>query len=972
MKADDALPDHLRCNRTDGRQWRCNRPVMEDKKLCEIHYLQGKHRQHKEKVPESLKIQRRTGKSEGKVPALHNLKIRAQKIEKPGRRAVRMRRKNLARELVRIVVKREAEKRREVEGSGGEDMMRRLPNGVMVISQSAARRQQQQSGGANDNVGSQCDVKVGVDANVAPRRRFRSKNLEPLPIGAVQVMPYKRNVEKVGRKKCHWCKSSGATSLIKCSSCRKHHFCLECIEGRYFDTQEEVKMECPVCRKTCRCKACLAYKYKDSACQELSSDHSRADKILHSHHLISVLLPVLKEINEERSIELEVEAKVKGTEVSQLQVHQVECGFNKQYCCNNCRTSILDLHRSCSSCSYNLCLSCYWDFYRGILPKGVKLPNNKYDRKRKASVQGHKQLSAKSISKLEQKYGGKSLTVSMPLATSKAGNGDDVSCPPWEFGCCDNARFNLQSFFPINWSKELEKKAEEVVCSYDLRENSDGSLCCPLCHGDNHEAVNTQLQQAATRRTSNDNFLYYPTASEVHADKCEHFQKHWVRGHPVIVRDILWRTSDLNWDPVAMFCTHLDGSIAKCENEKEASKASPCLEWSEVEISMRQSFIGSFRGKARESIRHEKLEIKSWLSSRYFREQFPAHYAEILSALPLQDYMNPDLGRLNLATMLPLENMSAEIGPYVYISYCSPNEHPSEHFGSKLCYDLCDVVNILANTTDDVSPDKINRIKKLMRKRQAQDKKESTGAPNGELLGSDIENSSEVLDVSIEEMQIRKKMAKVTWLATASEESPCLIAQDNKQKQDHNSTSMEDIQQNLYENQTESHGHYMKKVGKSCGAQWDVFRREDVPKLEEYFRRYSAEFMQPCGSQKHVVHPILDQCYFLDEYHKLRLKEEFEIEPWTFEQHVGEAVLIPAGCPYQIRNPKSSVNVILHFISPESAAECIHLIDELRLLPEGHEARLDKLEVKKMAVHSLTRAIDEIRELTSVKDNAEA
>lgn len=29
-----------------------------------------------------------------------------------------------------------------------------------------------------------------------------------------------------------------------------------------------------------------------------------------------------------------------------------------------------------------------------------------------------------------------------------------------------------------------------------------------------------------------------------------------------------------------------------------------------------------------------------------------------------------------------------------------------------------------------------------------------------------------------------------------------------------------------------------------------------------------------------------------------------EIEPWTFEQHVGEAVIIPAGCPYQIRSPK--------------------------------------------------------------------
>lgn len=26
------------------------------------------------------------------------------------------------------------------------------------------------------------------------------------------------------------------------------------------------------------------------------------------------------------------------------------------------------------------------------------------------------------------------------------------------------------------------------------------------------------------------------------------------------------------------------------------------------------------------------------------------------------------------------------------------------------------------------------------------------------------------------------------------------------------------------------------------------------------------------------------------------------VEPWTFEQHLGEAVFIPAGCPHQVRN----------------------------------------------------------------------
>lgn len=32
------------------------------------------------------------------------------------------------------------------------------------------------------------------------------------------------------------------------------------------------------------------------------------------------------------------------------------------------------------------------------------------------------------------------------------------------------------------------------------------------------------------------------------------------------------------------------------------------------------------------------------------------------------------------------------------------------------------------------------------------------------------------------------------------------------------------------------------------------------------------------------------------------------IEPWTFVQKLGDAVLIPAGCPYQVRDIK--VNTI--------------------------------------------------------------
>lgn len=232
MAEDGALPDHLRCSRTDGRQWRCKRRVMDDMKLCDIHYLQGRHRQFKEKVPESLKLQRKPSKkSLNKEP---ELEIRAQKVatkknllSKPMKRKksarvstealddalrkMKLKKGNLQLELIRMVLKRDLEKKKketkkktsdsasaakkkkkktkndemdmeEEENSEGE-LTRELPNGVMAISPA-----QSPSPRNFGNVGANCHVKVGVDTGVVRRRRFRSKNIEPLPIGTMQVL----------------------------------------------------------------------------------------------------------------------------------------------------------------------------------------------------------------------------------------------------------------------------------------------------------------------------------------------------------------------------------------------------------------------------------------------------------------------------------------------------------------------------------------------------------------------------------------------------------------------------------------------------------------------------------------------------------------------------------------------------------------------------------------------------------------
>lgn len=92
-----------------------------------------------------------------------------------------------------------------------------------------------------------------------------------------------------------------------------------------------------------------------------------------------------------------------------------------------------------------------------------------------------------------------------------------------------------------------------------------------------------EVRQAASRDDGQDNFLYCPNALHMSDDEVEHFQRRWLRGEPVIVRNVLDMTSGLSWDPMVMWRAFREtGSGTKHREETRSVKAVDCFDWCEV------------------------------------------------------------------------------------------------------------------------------------------------------------------------------------------------------------------------------------------------------------------------------------------------------------------------------------------------------------------------------------------------------
>nr|CAB3494045.1 unnamed protein product [Digitaria exilis] len=289
---------------------------------------------------------------------------------------------------------------------------------------------------------------------------------------------------------------------------------------------------------------------------------------------------------------------------------------------------------------------------------------------------------------------------------------------------------------------------------------------------------------------------------------------------------------------------------------------------------------------------------------------------------------------------LPEGVLKPDLGPKTYIAYGFNQELGRGDSVTKLHCDMSDAVNILMHTAEvpyETYTRTLKNIEKIRGKMKEQDLEELYGVSEFSTERDLSPTSTDSRNITVDKTSTISCNDGLDINAVPPIDTPS----DVKDK---------------------PQSHESKESGKherTGGALWDIFRREDSEKLQDYIKKHSSEFRHiHCNPVKQVIHPIHDQTFYLTEEHKRKLKEEYGVEPWTFEQKLGEAVFIPAGCAHQVRNLKSCIKVAMDFVSPENVNECIKLTEEFRRLPSEHRAKEDKLEIKKIALHALKEAIN--------------
>uniref|UniRef100_A0A0E0D2F1 JmjC domain-containing protein n=1 Tax=Oryza meridionalis TaxID=40149 RepID=A0A0E0D2F1_9ORYZ len=662
---------------------------------------------------------------------------------------------------------------------------------------------------------------------------------------------------------CHQCQRNDKGRVIWCKSCNNKRFCEPCMKRWYPGLSEvDFAAKCPYCRKNCNCKACLRMIGVEKPPEKKISEENQRR---YAFRIVDLLLPWLKELQQEQMKEKELEGRLQGVSMDEVN--------------DRCKTSIVDFHRSCKACSYDLCLACCWELRKGEIPGGEEAKSVQWEERGQKYVFGNiskdekKRVSSKRHMETPSTETCNDMAVAgdpnNPLLLWKANSDGTIPCPPKEIGGCGASSLVLRCLLPEIMLSELEHRANLVIKreAFDKAINETSDQCPCFYHSSKIRTNATR--EAANRKGSSDNYLYCPDANDIQEDDLSHFQMHWSKGEPVIVSDALRLTSGLSWEPLVMWRALREKKTnGDVEDEHFAVKAVDCLDWNEVEINIHMFFMG-----------------------------------------------------------LPAGVLKPDLGPKTYIAYGCYEELGRGDSVTKLHCDMSDAVNILMHTAEvSYDTEQLDKIAKIKMKMREQDLHELFGVSESGAKGKADDEASKI-SCNMENKHTSNQSTKGL---------------------DINALPPDDSGSDIGDKPS------FCQSEKTGGALWDIFRREDSEKLQDYLRKHASEFRHiHCNPVKNVSHPIHDQTFYLTAEHKRKLKEEHGVEPWTFEQKLGEAVFIPAGCPHQ-----SCIKVALDFVSPENVGECVKLTGEFRRLPSDHRAKEDKLEIKKIALNALKEVVN--------------
>ncbi|CAI0452165.1 unnamed protein product [Linum tenue] len=794
---------------------------------------------------------------------------------------------------------------------------------------------------------------------------------------------------------CHQCKRNDKGGVVRCSKCKTKRYCFPCLSNWYPKlTHEEVAAACPFCCNNCNCKACLrrdlqAEELRSLLKLELTVDESRR----HAEFILQSILPFLKQIDEEQLMERKIDAGILGVPIEDLYAEKAEWSANERIIyCDICKTTIFDYHRHCLECESNICLSCCReirdDNLRGnVASVDIKYIDRGFDYLHGCACDVSTRRNARHVIVPGEVCSEEPLAPK-PKTSWKANSDGTIAC------ACGSGTLKLQTLFSGNWVSKLVERADSVVKGLEIdlaRPSSSGQCACCNSSGD-PEVKHDRLMKASSREGSSDNYLFYPNANDLTEEGFEHFRQHWMKAEPVLVSNVLETGSGLSWEPMVMW-----RAFRQIKNENYDTflelKTLDCLDWCEVDIKVHKFFEGYSKGEFDSMGWPRILKLNDWPPSAMFHERLPRHGAEYTCCLPIKEYTHLADGPLNLAAKLPKNSLKPDMGPKTYIAYGFPQELGRGDSVTKLHCNMSDAVNILAHTEETAYKSfKLATLNALKKKHFEHDRRELLGIGKALNAIDEAENDGN-----------NKVNHEIPYENTYSEESELNSSEGQVEriKCDEGSNSSESRVKNhcpeesklnnleMHVERTKSRGALnssetgvertecgveasssskTKLERTKCGelpnslvgggALWDIFRREDVPKLQEYLLKHFKEFRHiHCSPLPEVIHPIHDETFYLTEEHKRKLKKEYGVEPWTFIQKLGDAVFIPAGCPYQVRNLKSCIQVASHFVSPENVGECIRLTEEFRLLPLNHHSKEDKLQVKKMCLYAMEWAL---------------